>query len=79
MAEHMLILKLTSPEASQVHNGRVSERLRQDQPGNADPTLEGWTVETIGDDIAWMKFGEDGRFVCDQSRGRLLRRRAGYR
>ena len=28
------------------------------------PTLEGWTVETIGDDIAWMKFGEDGRLYA---------------
>ena len=40
------------------------------------PTLPGWKVETIGDDIAWMKFGPDGRLYADQPRGGLLRRRA---
>ena len=58
MAEHMLILKLTSPEGEiEVRDRRFPERLRQDEPGDADPDAEGWKVETIGDDIAWMKFG----------------------
>ena len=65
LAEHMLILKLTSPEGeSKVHHRRVPVGLRQDQPGHADPDAEGWKVETIGDDIAWMKFGDDGRLYA---------------
>ncbi len=32
------------------------------------PTLPGWKVESVGDDIAWMRFGPDGRLICDQSR-----------
>ena len=43
------------------------------------PTLPGWKVETVGDDICWMRFGDDGRLLRDQPGGRLLRRRAGHR
>ena len=65
MAEHMLILKLTSPEGETKYvDRRVPVGLRQDEPRDADPDLPGWKVETIGDDIAWMKFGPDGRLYA---------------
>ena len=66
LAEHMLILKLTSPEGEVKYiAGGVPERVRQDQPRDAaSPRSPGWKVETIGDDIAWMKFGADGRLYA---------------
>ena len=66
LAEHMLIIKVTFPEGeSKYMTARVPERLGQDQPGDAGAAAcPGWTVETVGDDIAWMKFGEDGRLYA---------------
>ncbi|WP_243741197.1 phosphoenolpyruvate carboxykinase (GTP) [Streptomyces sp. 8K308] len=75
LAEHMLILKLTPPEAGAEptrNGGAKSYYVAAAFPSACGktnlamlrPTLPGWTVETIGDDIAWMRFGEDGRLYA---------------
>jgi phosphoenolpyruvate carboxykinase (GTP) len=65
MAEHMLILKLTSPQGDAKYiSGAFPSASGKTNLAMLIPTLEGWTAETVGDDIAWMKFGEDGRLYA---------------
>ncbi|WP_256796234.1 phosphoenolpyruvate carboxykinase (GTP) [Terrabacter sp. Ter38] len=65
MAEHMLILKLTSPKGS-VHYiaAAFPSACGKTNLAMITPTIPGWKAEMVGDDIAWMRFGEDGRLYA---------------
>ena len=70
MAEHMLILKLTDPDGKAYHIAAAfPSACGKTNLAMITPTIEGWTAEVVGDDIAWLKLREDGLYAVNPENG----------
>lgn len=70
MAEHMLILQLTSPEGKKYHiTGAFPSACGKTNLAMITPTVPGWTAHVVGDDIAWLRLREDGLYAVNPENG----------